>query len=466
MNRDLARIILLEQSRRDTRPVPEKLGDLTFPQQDAFVHDPADFVAALCSRRAGKSTGFGKRAIRAMYRHPGFTVPYIGLTRESSYNIMWPILWQLNRQYNLGAKLHESDLRMELRNGSNYKLFGADMKNFIERLRGGKYSEAHIDEAQSFRSHLKTLIDDVLGPALGDLRGPLALGGTPGPIPDGIFFKASKGKLGFSAHHWTVFENPYFPKPREFVAKLKLEKGWTDNNPTYQREWLGQWVLDDDALVYKFRPDRNIYDELPVGLQWSHILAIDYGWNDQTAFAIVAFSKQSPHVFIRHVEGHSEMVPSDIAKRAKELIDEFKPINIVADTGGLGKSITEEFIRRYHIPISAADKREKLTFINLLNGDFIDGRCFVHRSLTNVHDQYQSLQKAENPTASRYEDPTMRNDLADAILYAYRKARHYLGQTPHTYANDEEKWKAYEKDLEQKEIEAIEGEGDRAWWEK
>jgi hypothetical protein len=42
------------------------------------------------------------------------------------------------------------------------------MKNFIRRLRGIKTPGAGIDEAQDFGSHLESLVDDVLTPALAD----------------------------------------------------------------------------------------------------------------------------------------------------------------------------------------------------------------------------------------------------------------------------------------------------------
>lgn len=462
MNRAEARAILSELERRV--PIGARLHDKKFPDQTSFVEDPNDFVAALCSRRAGKSRGLAKRALRAMCKHRGFTVPYIGLTRESAYNIMWPTLFEVNREHNLGAKLHESDLRMELPNGSNYKLFGADMKNFIERLRGGKYSEAQIDEAQSFRSHISTLVDDVLGPALADLRGATVLSGTPGPIPSGLFYDASHAKYGYSVHKWTVFQNPYFPDPVGFVRRLKEKKGWTDENPTYQREWLGQWVLDLDALVYKFNKERNVYDELPGGHDYLRILSVDYGWNDATAFAIVSYSHSLRHVFVEHVEGHSELIPADIAQRIIALQERFRPVKIVADTGGLGKSITEEFVRRYSIPIHPAEKKEKLTNIRLLNGDFIDGNLSVHSSLTELHDQYATLVKGDDGM----EDPTLPNDLCDAVLYGYREAKHYLGEIKEPEpAIGTKRWadKEAQRMLEREAV-AFEEERAKEWWEQ
>jgi hypothetical protein len=379
---------------------------------------------------------------------------------------MWPVIQDINRRYGIGAELVESALTVRLPNKSTIKLYGADMKNFIERLRGGKYAEAQIDEGQSFRSHLSTLIDDILVPALGDLRGALVLSGTPGPIPSGPFYEASLGQQGFSSHAWSLYDNPYFPDPRGFVQKLMQKKGWTDQNPTFRREYLGEWVIDLDALVYKFNKERNTYSDADLPrIAWKNVLAVDYGWNDQTAFSVVAFSELSPNVYVRHVEGHPEMVPSDIGRRLSELRSEFDPICIVADTGGLGKSITEEFIRRYHLPIEPALKTEKLTYITLMNGDFIDGRCFVHRSLTKLHDQYETLTKAETPTASRYEQPGLPNDLCDATLYAYRKARHYQGVVPTRYAPDTaEYFDDMAKKMEEEAVEKL-NEPETPWWQ-
>ncbi len=444
----------------------ERLIDHRFKEQKRFVLDESDFICALCTRRAGKSTGLGFRLYRAGLRHPNSLSIYIALTRDSAKSIMWPVLHEINRRFQLGAVLSESDLTATLPNGSMIRLVGADMKNFIERLRGPKYAEAQIDEAGSFRSHISTLVDDILTPALGDYRGSLVITGTPGPIPSGLFYEASTGKIGYSVHEWGLYDNPYFPNPEEFVTKIMEKKGWTNNNPTFKREYMGKWVIDLDALVYKFKPERNLYDSLPEGHQWRRILAVDYGWNDQTAFSVVTYSETHFNVFVEHAEGHSELIPSNIAKRLGELRDIYKPIKIIADTGGLGKTITEEFIQRYHIAIEPAEKREKLTFISMLNGDFVDGRLYVHRSLTDLQNQYLNLQKAENPTATLYEMPGQPNDLCDATLYAYRKAKHFLANPIKRYKEgSDEYYKQLEKDLEQKDVDELEKKNQRAWWE-
>ena len=150
---------------------------------------------------------------------------------------MWPVFEELNRKYDIGAELTVSDLEIKLQNGSRIKLFGADQKGFINKLRGPKYPFAAIDEAQAFRKHIEELVDDVLTPATADYEdGQIALTGTPGPVPKGFFHDVSIGKQGFKSFFWTVYNNPYFPRPHEFAEELLKRKGWTRDHPTFRRE--------------------------------------------------------------------------------------------------------------------------------------------------------------------------------------------------------------------------------------
>ncbi|NJM09705.1 MAG: hypothetical protein HC883_02065, partial [Bdellovibrionaceae bacterium] len=253
MNRD-QKLALLVQSFQAKPKAPRAIVDRRFPKQRAFVEDPGRYLAALCTRRAGKSNGLGFRLYRAALKYPGSISPYIALTRSSAKNIMWPVFREINERYGLGAEMVESTLEIKLPNKSVIALFGADMKNFIERLRGPKYPFAAVDEAQAFRNHIHSLVDDILTPAVSDYPdGAIALTGTPGPVAKGLFHDITEGKSGgYSVHKWSVLDNPYLPNAREFIEDLKKRKGWTEDNPTYLREWRGQWVTDIDALVYKY----------------------------------------------------------------------------------------------------------------------------------------------------------------------------------------------------------------------
>src|SRR5690606_12495979 len=143
--------------------------------------------------------------------------PYITNSRPQAKRILWPKLQFWNRKLDLDAKFNQVELTMTLKNGSTIMLGGANDESEIERYRGGAYPLVILDEAQSFRSFLQPLVEEILAPATLDYAGQIAMIGTPNPVCLGYFFDASTGKLVdnetgkpiWKNHHWTAFDNPY-----------------------------------------------------------------------------------------------------------------------------------------------------------------------------------------------------------------------------------------------------------------
>lgn len=438
-----------------------RIADSLFKEQKAFLNDKAKFKAALTSRRAGKTYSACSFLLDGALKDNNTISLFVGLTRPSVKNIVWPIFAELNRTHELKCDLLESSLTVSLPNESKIVCLGADQKNFIERLRGPRYRRAVIDEAGYFKEHLAALVDDVLTPALMDLGGELALIGTPGIKPSGYFHDLTEGKTpGWSIHKWSLFNNPFIPSPRDYVADLITRRGWTRSNPTYLREWCGQWVLDLDALVYRFDPNVNVYDRLPEDKELFCVIGVDLGYEpDKTAFSVLYYSPYVHTIWIDHVETHEKMIPSKIAERLKQLIDHFDPTIVAADTGGLGKSIVEEMRKRYSISIKDAEKKAKFTAIALMNGDFIDRHLLVKSSLHELMDQYQSLTKDENGL----ESPGQPNDLCDSTLYAYRECKAYAAAKKEAPAD--KNTDAYMEQFWKEEAERVQGAAKEEWWE-
>ena len=105
-------------------------------------------------------------------------------------------------------------------------------------------------------------------------------------------------------------------------------------------------------------------------------------------------------------------------------MNKYDAVEVIADTGGLGKSITEEMRQRYGLPMRAAEKTEKLTAIETLNGDYIESRIMVLESCTELIEQYGQL-TWDSASHKRVENQQLRNDLCDCTLYAARMSRHY-----------------------------------------
>jgi hypothetical protein len=404
--------------------------------------DPSRFLTALCTRRGGKSSGLAYRFYRTALRNPGSLQPYIGLTRRSAYNIMWPIFKQVAKDQGIEARFTKSDLTITLANESQIQLFGADTENFIDRLRGGKYPGAAVDEAQSFKEHIQELVDDVLTPALMDYEdGWLALTGTPGPVAAGMFYEATQGRLGYSNHFWSWADNPYLKNAKTFVDDLKKRRGWTDDHPTFLREWLGKWVQDLDALVYKFKWEKNVTRALPPGHTWHYVLGVDLGYSpDPSAFVLCAYSLTDPRLFIIDTYKKTEMIVSDVADRIKYYLNQYPYAKVVIDAGGQGKQIAEEIRKRHQIPLHAAEKQGKSGFIEIMNSDFLTGKIQVlERCAGDLSKEYRDL-IWDSASKERKEDGRFPNHLADGALYAWRYCYNYAWKAkeekpkPHTQA--------------------------------
>ena len=403
-------------------------------QREAFA---GSRIALNTGRKAGKTWAVVAWLLEAAAKVPRSLVPFIGLTRESAKLIIWPMLEELRDRYRIDLELVEHTAVARLRNGSMIKIWGADQDNLTKRLLGPKYPRAAIDEAASFRPGiLETLIDEVLEPALGFYEhagfGQLALASMPGVVPAGYMHDVVTGKRpGWRVRHWTILQNPYWAgDPQVYLDGVLARRGWTSQNPTFRRQYLGEWVEDLDSLVYKFEHDRDCYSELPRGLAWSRILGIDYGYRDATALAVVTYSLDHPTVYVEHSEAHTSWWPSKIAKRIEELTRQYAPVAIVADSGALGKMITVEMLKQHRIPMTDAAKTDKLGAIELFNGALLDGRLKFHASLAEHHHEMRSLTWDTSDDGKRREHPAQPNNRCDATLYAYRASPHWACEAP------------------------------------
>ena len=310
---------------------------------------------------------------------------------------------------------------------------GAKDEQEIEKFRGLPLFKVYIDECQSFREYLRELINDVLEPALLDYDGTLALIGTPGPLCAGYFYEASHNKK-WSNHHWTIHDNPHILRkskktPEQALAELRERRGITEDDPSYQRESLGLWVQDRNALVYKYDSSKNNYDqlpELPNGDKYTYILGADIGWEDADALAVLAYSEHSKNVYLVEEYVQNKQDITSLANLIHSLNEKYQFVKMVMDAGALGKKIQEEIKQRHGLHIEAAIKIRKLEFIELLNDDLRTG-LFKIRSNSRLAHDYNKIQWDTNRSVNgkRVISDAYHSDISDAALYAWREAKHF-----------------------------------------
>ena len=445
-----------------------------FGPQLAMAQDTAKMIVACCSRRAGKSFELAFKFSVAAMRYPGCVIPYVTLTREDAKNIIHPAFRDLDAKFGLGLRFRENNGDVVFPNGSKVILRGAGTAREIEKLRGPKYPIVAVDEAQVFGEILNVLLDEVLEPATLDYNGQILVTGTPGAACAGPFHDMVKepGK-GWSVHSWTWKDNPHLPdNVEQQIAAMRLRRGWTEQHPGYLREYCGVWVRDTDGLVYEYSGARNclpgVFDRESAP-DWEYVLGIDLGFNDPTAFSVLAYSQAQEKCQV--IESYKEvgLIPSAVAAQVEELTQKYPLSKIVADTGGFGKGYAEEMKEKWHLPITPAQKLNKATYIEMLNGDLRSGVVGVYKDankdlLTELSLlQWDSGFLAKN--AAR-EDSHFANHLCDATLYAWRECRHHgaAWEENAPKPGTPSYWQAVEESIWKQELEDAERPA-AVWWE-
>lgn len=436
--RDEDRVQVLEQAmavKANPAAPPNVLAN-AFAHQLAFVKDPARLKAAFCTRRAAKSYSFGLHAVDTLLKSPNATGLYVALTREEAERIFWePVLKDINRRHKVGMDFNETKLRARLPNGSRLYVLGADAnEEERKKMLGQKFDIVGIDEAQAFRTDLHQLVYEILKPAVADNRGTICMLGTPGLLAKGLFFDVTTGKQpGWSLRTWSAFDNPYIADNwRAEIEELKATHPGIEETPSFRRNYLGEWVVEESALVYRYAVGRNDFPHLPeLKGTWRFVLGCDLGHEDATAWVVCAYHEHDKTLYVLDVQKESGLDITSVARRTEALRRAYDFDVLVVD--GANKQAVEEMRNRHGIPWTAADKTGKEDFIELMNGDFLTGHIKLSPSATPLAEEYRGLiwdERKLKATGKRAEHAACDNHAADAALYAWRYCYSYLSEAP------------------------------------
>lgn len=421
-----------------------------FPMQLAFIESPVKKKAAVCTRRAGKTFACRHLAAEAVVNN-GWTdrqkaqpvVQYITTTRAKALDLFWTPFKELCREIGLDAHWDDHSLRAQFPNGVLVRAGGCDDREAIESYRGDAYVLVIVDEAASLGARAEELVVAGISMALADYDGTIAMIGTPGQVQAGIFYKIYCGEQpGWEKpFKWSYMTNTSFPESVRTDDWVRENIGPLDS-PKVLREAYGEWVPDNSTLVYSgYEAAKTQWDgKLPAGHQWRYILGLDLGYNDPTAFVVVAYARTHQSLYVVFSESTPHLLPTQIAERVVALQARFQGLSrIVVDTGGsMARSNMEEWNRRYNFGMIAAEKTKKLDFIEHLNSEFYRGLIKIHPNSTKLRNQLATLPWAElDPEQVRHdtkqslkEHAGFENHETDAFLYAFRESLHYRSKVP------------------------------------
>lgn len=408
--------------------------DGSFKEQREFINDANRLKAIFCTRRAAKSYTCGLYLVKTCLENPGVNCLFIGLTRLEAKGIIWKdILKDIDQKHGLDIAFNGTELTATFPNGSVIWVTGVDADaDEMKKLLGKKYKLCVLDEASMYSIDQRMLIYGILKPATTDQRGTICMAGTASNVTDGLFFDITTGKeAGWKLFQWTAEDNPYVAEQwREEIEDIKKNRPKFMETTLFKQWYLNQWVIDEDALVYKFNPIRDCVPNLPMGLpSWNYVLGLDLAHSpDSTAFVVGAYHALSPTLYIVYAYKEIGMDLTSVAEKVRSLEVAF-PFEVkVVD--GANKQAVAELNNRHGTNLLPADKTGKVDFITIMNDDFIQGHIKLLPQTKDLQAEYQKLiwitdasGKVKEP---KKENPNIHQDLADAALYMWRYCYSYL----------------------------------------
>lgn len=407
--------------------------DQLVPVQRHVALSNARWKALTTSRRAGKTVELvAEDADKLEQCHRGEAVLYIAKTRGTAKELAWDKFQALAEQYKLPWEFKVGDLRIETPRGGALLLRGAegsDAEKERQKIRGLEVRHASIDEAQSIASTIKRLLRETIEPSLGKLRGSCTVAGTPGEVMAGGWYNISHKHEGcedkWERFHWTIRDNPYFTDAEEYLAQVLAANGWTEDHPTFVREYLGLWKADESVQVYRYLQTRNDVASIPgYELSWPHAIGVDFGQKDACAWTVLANRPGTREVYgVRSFKQHG-LKPEDAAQVTGELVERYQPDVLVGDGGNLGgnvyiDAINERLGGRTKQQMVSAQKTEKRAYQELCNGDLQAARLrFLAPDCDELTGELETLPWANE--ARLKEHPAHDNHCADSMLYAWR----------------------------------------------
>ena len=277
---------------------------LSNPQQQ-IADDSHRFITVVAGRRFGK-THFSIRQLCLHARIPNSIVWYVAPTYRQAKQIVWRKLKNKLSDLRWTKKVNESELSIELKNGSIISLKGADN---ADSLRGVGLDYLVMDEFADINSEAWY---EVLRPTLADKEGGALFIGTPkglGNWAHDLYDMPTEQPEQWSSYQFTTLQGGNV-KPEEIeAAKRDLDER------TFRQEFMATFETYAGRIYYAFERIHNVVEvtELDLG-----VIYIGIDFNIDPMSAVIATRKGDMlYVFdeIRMFSSNTQELVAEISAR-------------------------------------------------------------------------------------------------------------------------------------------------------
>lgn len=288
---------------------------LSEPQLE-IVSAPQRFKVVIAGRRFGK-THLAIRQLAYYARIPNQTVWYLAPTYRQAKMITWKKLKKRLTDLNWAKKINETELAIELKNGSTIALKGAD--NY-DSLRGVGLNYLVIDEFADIEPEAWY---ETLRPMLADTEGHALMIGT----PKGMNWAHDLYQMHLDyPDEWCSFQFTTIDggnvKPEEIEAAKR-----TMDERTFRQEFMAKFETYSGRVFYAFERDHNVREYTG---PYPHEIHIGIDFNVSPICAVVAVRLKTRDKDELYVIDEIRIWGSNTDELVQEIKDRYGAQSIVA----------------------------------------------------------------------------------------------------------------------------------------
>jgi PBSX family phage terminase large subunit len=242
--------------------------------QKEVANDAHRFRVLVSGRRFGK-THLSIRELSKAASKPNKTCWYVAPSYRQAKQIVWLKLKEKLRNLNWVKRINESDLSIQLINGSVISLKGADNS---DSLRGVGLDFLVMDEFADIDEKAWT---EVLRPTLSDTGGSVLFTGTPKGISNWAYdlYKKEREDKSWRSWQYTTIDGGQVPLEEIEQARQDLDER------TFRQEYEAKFETYSGIIYYNFNVNRNILKDDDAE---SSIIYVGMDFNIDPMSAVVA----------------------------------------------------------------------------------------------------------------------------------------------------------------------------------
>jgi len=302
------RMMIYLMDRIDGRPGEAKVADLDydnafnvyqiihmlFDKQLEVLNSGSGTKLICCSRRAGKTLLLVAACLIECLRAPNTVCIYIGETMELTEQLIDSTINFIIDKCKLRDKRGKRFNWRRMDNGSMILVRGLSNTKDPDLIRGNKAKIIVIDEFFHLKSDLLEYLQrEVLQPMQMDYADDYMFlcAGTPPPVK-GTYGEYAWKTWDVPHFFWTWRDNPHPVSVEEreaYVNNVIREKGLDWTSPFVRREYGGEWIYDDDLLLYPEVHTYNPREAYPAFNIDQVLFGIDYGVGDHDTLIGIAW---------------------------------------------------------------------------------------------------------------------------------------------------------------------------------